>query len=360
MTQPLSMPQKTNQGFILPIIAGIAAVVFLVVTGVAIYEGKQATQQKLGATILQTQLSDTIGTFRTNVNTSLANLNADIATITSTQSSYGTIVTQNSPLPIAAGGIGTGTSPSDKQMLVASGTSWAYKTLSSSTGISLTYTPTAIIIGTAGFDASTNIGFTGNNTFAGLSTFNGQTNLASTTVFPNLSSGILLTNGSKTVGTIPAPANGTGTTLSYQNGAWTSGLYQLYATSTFTATTTGPTNVATVTVPTATGNSVYDIAVDIAGTDGHLQTTTIKFAGNTLFVVSDEAPNDVLYMRVVMGGSSTFGTYFATLYDGYTTAHITSTLGILATSTLTVNVLTTNVGANSNSFTTTSTVTMMQ
>lgn len=136
---------------------------------------------KLGATIATTSLSDTIGTFRTNVNTSLENINTQVGSISSTISAFGNIVSQNTPLAVSVGGTGTTTVPSGYQFLSSSGTFPTWKTLASSTGITITHTATSTIIGTAGFDSGANIAFTGNNTFAGSSTFNGRVNLASST-----------------------------------------------------------------------------------------------------------------------------------------------------------------------------------
>ena len=74
-----------------------------------------------GSNILQTQLTDTIGTFRTNVNTSLSNLSSDLASVTSTIATYGTMAQVNSPAPIGNGG--TGTTTFNNGLVVASGTS---------------------------------------------------------------------------------------------------------------------------------------------------------------------------------------------------------------------------------------------
>ena len=86
-----------NKGFIQFAVLGLITGAILVAGGVAgkIYlEGqidriareeaaRYADKLNLGATVLETQLSDTLGTFRTNVNTSLANLNEAISATTS-------------------------------------------------------------------------------------------------------------------------------------------------------------------------------------------------------------------------------------------------------------------------------------
>lgn len=77
-----------KKGFIDLITIIIAAAVAIASAGFYTYKIKQAINQanqvKLGATILETQLADTIGTFRTNVNDSLTNINSALSDSTST------------------------------------------------------------------------------------------------------------------------------------------------------------------------------------------------------------------------------------------------------------------------------------
>lgn len=136
------------------------------------------TGPSLGAVVYTTQLSDTLGTFRNQVNSSTANLNTQLVAVSS---SVSTLNTLTNLLPIANGGTNTTTIPANNVFMMGNGTGYAFRTLSSSTGITLTYTATTTIIGTAGFDSTANIAFTGNNTFANSSTFNGLVNLNATT-----------------------------------------------------------------------------------------------------------------------------------------------------------------------------------
>lgn len=157
----------------------------LTIIGSGLYSHYQTQQEikknnNLGS-VIQTNLSDTIGTFRTNVNSSLTNLAANINTVTTTLATYGTIVTQNSPLATNAGGTATTTAPSDLQYLGANGVSPTWKSFVNGSGITVSTTATSTHFNTIGFDATQNIGFTGNNTFAGSSTFNGRADFNATT-----------------------------------------------------------------------------------------------------------------------------------------------------------------------------------
>jgi hypothetical protein len=156
-------PQNRRAFVNLLVLLGVAAVFAL--AGFA-YEKNIAEQQKFGSTVLQTQLTDTIGTFRTNVNSSLSSIATDVATITSTQATYGNLVTLNSPLPVANGGLGATTAPSNAQFLSASGTQPAWKTFTFGGGIISTTTPTSVTIDTTGLDATVNYNWTGTHTFS--------------------------------------------------------------------------------------------------------------------------------------------------------------------------------------------------
>ena len=144
---------------------------------------KAIEQQANFGSVIQTQLTDTIGTFRTNVNSSLTNLAANLATVTSTVNAYGNITAENTPLAVNKGGTGTTTTPLDSQYLMASGTTPTWKTLVASSGITIVYTATTTQFSTPGFDNTANISFTGNNTFSGSSSFNASTTFNNNTIF---------------------------------------------------------------------------------------------------------------------------------------------------------------------------------
>lgn len=143
-----------------------------------------------GATIATTSLTDTLGTFRTNVNTSLENLNTQLNTVSSTVSGFGSIVAYNSPLPVANGGTSLSTGPSDStQFLGANGTTPAWKSLVG-VGITVSTTTTSTILTSQNIDTSQNFTWTGGHTFSagvtstgvlvqsGTSTFSGNTSFS--------------------------------------------------------------------------------------------------------------------------------------------------------------------------------------
>jgi len=151
-----------KKGFI-----GVVLLVLVAAASVAFagYEYYQAHQIKLGSSI-QTQLTDTLGTFRTNVNTNFTNIDSEIASITSTQAGYGNIVSQNTPLAVGSGGTGMGTSPSDAQFLSASDSIPTWKSVIFGGGLLTTTTPTSVSISAAGFNTADNYNLTGIWTFS--------------------------------------------------------------------------------------------------------------------------------------------------------------------------------------------------
>lgn len=167
---------KTN-GFInILLLVGIAAA--LVLAGFAY---KKSEDAKFGAS-LQTQLTDTLGTFRTNVNTSLTTLDTNVATVTSTLNGYGNIVTQNTPLAASAGGTGTSTTPTGT-FLGNNGGVPQWKALIIGNGLLSTTTASSVQLGSTGFDNTANITFSGNNTHNGLETFASTTKFNASTSF---------------------------------------------------------------------------------------------------------------------------------------------------------------------------------
>lgn len=165
------------------VLVGVAAIGALLLSG---YEGYKTVSERFGATISTTSITDTIGTFRTNVNSSFENVNTQLVAISSTIAGYGNLVTLNSPLPVANGGtaLTTGPSVSSSYLGGTSGTSVpVWKQLVGGAGITLTQSATNTVFSTVGFDATADIDFTGNNTFAGSSTFNGSALFATTTTF---------------------------------------------------------------------------------------------------------------------------------------------------------------------------------
>jgi hypothetical protein len=224
------MNKRTN-GFV-EIALLIVAAAALLGLGAFAYSKYTKENQTGTAVVYTTQLSDTIGTFRTEVNSSTANLNTQLDSLSSTVSAFGNITSQNIPLPVNAGGSGTTTLPTDAQFESAVGSTPTWKTLIFGGGLVTTTTATSVSINTAGIDPTQNYAWTGNNTHSGSETFTSSTeftgsNLFTSTTemqypqFPNATSGLLLTDGSGHVTAttaarlIPHDAYGTETGTDY-------------------------------------------------------------------------------------------------------------------------------------------------
>jgi hypothetical protein len=180
----LHSPSKQNKGFVALLLVGIVAVAAL---GLAGYEWYSNHNQKLGAVVTDTQLTDTLGTFRTNTNTNIDNINAELNGVSTTIGTYGNLVTLNSPLASIYGGTGLSAAPSANQFLSASGTMPAWKTITWGSGLNSTTTATSVQISTQGIDTTANYNWTGLHTFTSLTsastTLNGTTTVTGASVF---------------------------------------------------------------------------------------------------------------------------------------------------------------------------------
>lgn len=315
-------PYKTRtKGFISLLIVGIVAAIAL---GVSLYEGYQlhkaidSQSNALGASI-QTQLTDTIGTFRTNTNTNFTNEDAAIASITSTQAGYGTIVNQNTPLGASVGGTGTTTLPTDGQFLSANTSNPTWKNLIFSSGLNSTTTATSVTVGTQGFDPTQSIAFTGNNTHAGSETFTSSTNLTGSSTIALVTANNLA--GANSSGTISSVGTGatTGSILSYYNGKWNAGLLPVLS-SVFipSVSTTSYFDVASITMPFASTGSYYQFEININQSDNLFTTSSSITIGGNNYVVGAAVNNGGL-----LGGqftlammSPTTGLLSGVLYNG--------------------------------------------
>lgn len=140
-------------------------------------QGQQVKQLEnlispLGASFTSTTLSDTINTFRTNVNTGLTNINSQLESVSSTIATYGTIVTANSPLPVANGGTATTTTPSNNQFLSNVSGVPTWKAFFAGSGMTITQGATSTSFETQGIDTSQNFSWTGQHTFGATTTIN--------------------------------------------------------------------------------------------------------------------------------------------------------------------------------------------
>jgi hypothetical protein len=116
-----------------------------------------------------------------------------------------------------------------------------------------------------------------------------STTLNGTTILSLVTSTILTTNSSGTVGSIGAAT--AGTILQYYNGKWNTGIQQTIATSSVSAAANATTNISTSTLPLATGKSIYYFTMSFSNTGGNLgafNTTTISIAngGNSTTIAS--------------------------------------------------------------------------
>jgi hypothetical protein len=331
-----------RQGFVSALILAIIAIA---ITGILLYTAPRESNN-LAASI-QTQLTDTIGTFRTNVNTSLTTLDAAVAAVTSTIATYGNIVTQNTPLGTAVGGTGTTTLPSANQIMSANGSNPAWKTFSVGAGLNVTNTASGIQVGTVGFDNTANISFTGNNTFSGTSGFTGTSTFSGQDVHSVTST----FNG-------PAVFNG-GTqgieTILSASGAVVS-TYSSTATTTLVSVTV---NSSTIQNPVTTRAQGIEVKEYFVNFNSAANADKIKFnvnlngnAGANSFITGANASgivSDGGTVDLQLWNTSTTNNYF-------TVIQISSMLGGLATttiamgyvsftptSTLTLNLTTTNV-----------------
>ena len=135
------MNQKTR-GFISTIVIALLGVVSVFSLGLyAEYKVEQIKKdviekevelikQNLGASASTTQLTDTIGTFRNNVNGSLERINSALSDTTSTDPGHvHTSSAVSGTIAIAQGGFGTSSIPLDGQIPVGSSSAYAFTTL---------------------------------------------------------------------------------------------------------------------------------------------------------------------------------------------------------------------------------------
>jgi len=159
------------------------------------YSGvKHEKQLQIGSTITTTTLQNTINEFRLNVNSSTDSLNSHLNALSSTVDTYGTIVTQNTPLGATVGGTAQSSAPSDLQLWTDVSGSAGYKTLTASSGIDVTTSTSAIYISSQGVDTSDNFTWTGTHSFADVSSLTASTatsTATSTDVFNLLPAGII-------------------------------------------------------------------------------------------------------------------------------------------------------------------------
>jgi len=237
--------------------------------GISLFGIYKANDIRLGATVYTTQLTDTIGTFRNQVNSSTANLNAELVAVSTTIHTYGTIVTANSPLPIANGGTATTTAPSANQFFSANSAVPTWKSLVAGSGMTISSGNTSTVFSTQGIDTTSTFSWTGLHTFLGglISNSSSFTGVLSAT-------GTLTLGGNITFNTNPTMPN------NFPNGLIAASTTDISAPANTTTT------IFSVTIPTstiATQGSMVEIFVEISGgtvnTTNETSTLTLSYGG---------------------------------------------------------------------------------
>lgn len=150
----------------------------ILLAGLVYIHQKTTNEVKLGATVYTTQLSDTMNTFRLQVNSSTANLNTELSTVSST------VINLSSTLnlvPIANGGTGTSTTPLPERFLVGNGSRYELRQFVASSGLTLTTSSNSWTLSTQAIDTSQNFTWTGTHTFTNALNATGTSNKISIT-----------------------------------------------------------------------------------------------------------------------------------------------------------------------------------
>jgi hypothetical protein len=129
----------------------------------------EVLQQQLGASVSSTELSDTINTFRTNVNGSLIRINDELVNSTSVDPGHlHTTGGVSGTIAVANGGTGTSTGPTiNGQLFISSTTDWTVGALTAGDGISITSSSGSITItNAASVTADTTMTLFGSSTLA--------------------------------------------------------------------------------------------------------------------------------------------------------------------------------------------------
>lgn len=134
-----------RKGFINLLVLGIAglialcAVAYVNVKVQELNTVSQTQNQKFGSVVTQTQLTDTLGTFRTNVNNSLTSLQADLNNTTSTDPGHKhTTSSITGVFGYSSGGSGNSATPTNGQLNIGNGSGYTLANLTGGSGITVT------------------------------------------------------------------------------------------------------------------------------------------------------------------------------------------------------------------------------
>ena len=202
------------------------------------------------------------------------------------------------PLSRAQGGTGTGTAPTNGQLLIGNGTGYTLSTLTAGAGITVTNASGAITITNAasGFDPSVNNTFTGRQTFAGSTT-------ALAAVFNNISETATVSATAAT-GTITYDVT-TQSVVYYTtnaSGNWTINLRGNGTTSLNTLLSTGQA-ITVAFLATNGGTAYYNTVVQVDGTTSGV---TTRWQGGTAPTSGNVSSIDVYTYTIIKTGSATF------------------------------------------------------
>jgi hypothetical protein len=158
---------------------------------------KEAGEQALGATVLITNTSDTIGTFLSNASTTFDNINTQLETVSTTIDAYGDITSENTPLSLSKGGTGTSTVPTDNYYLSNESGSSTWKEFVGS-GVTITHGSTSTTFTSQNIDTSDTYIWTGPHTFSNTVT---ATNTVSFTATTTLTGNLIASSSANTLAT---------------------------------------------------------------------------------------------------------------------------------------------------------------
>lgn len=273
---------NSKLGFVgISLLIAVAATSLLAAISTA-YRVRELENERLGATTFTTQLTDTINTFRLQVNSSTANLNAELATVSTTARGVSSTIDLNfSPTIVAKGGTGTTTVPTDGQMFGAFGTTPMWKNIVG-VGVTVSSTASSTVFTTQGVNLADDYAWTGLHTFTQLRS-NSSTLATTTQNGPTTINGTLTSNASTT-------HNGTstfrGNTYSYSS-IFPSGLIESTSTD-VTANANATTTIFTVTIPAnilATPGHIVEFVLELTGVANsatETSTLTLTYGGTVL------------------------------------------------------------------------------
>lgn len=202
------------------------------------------------------------------------------------------------PLSRAQGGTGTGTAPTNGQLLIGNGTGYTLANLTAGSGISISNSSGGITI----TNAASSFDPTANNTFTGRQTFTGSTT-ALAAVFNNIAetATVSATSASGTI-TFDVTTQSVVYYTSNASGNWTINLRGNGTTSLNTLLSTG--QAITVAFLSTNGSTAY--YNNVVQVDGTTTGVTTRWQGGTAPSAGNASSIDVYTYTIIKTGSATF------------------------------------------------------